>query len=185
MKDKIITFLFKITTGNKKVRILLTPIGGGAFIVFSLLFLLISLVMDNVLRLPRLLLTPFNLIISVPILILGLLLILWSSLLFAKAKGTPVPFSPPIKLVNTGPYAHIRNPIVLGYILMFFGVGFLLGSISLVIIITPLFFLLLILEIKLIEEPELEKRLGKEYLDYKKRVPMFIPWLSAKTKKFE
>lgn len=183
MKENIILFLYKITTGNKKVRLLLTPVGGGAFIVFSLLFILFSFVMDNILNLPRLLPIPFNLLISVPILILGLLLILWSSLLFAKAKGTPVPFFPPIKLVDTGPYAYIRNPIVLGYILMFLGFGILLGSISLVLIITPFFILLLILEIKLIEEPELEKRLGKEYLDYRKRVPMFIPRLNIKTQK--
>ena len=34
------------------------------------------------------------------------------------------------------------------------------------------------IELKIIEEPELEKRLGKEYLEYKKRTPMFIPHLS-------
>ena len=63
---------------------------------------------------------------------------------------------------------------------MFFGIGLLLGSISLVLIMTPLFFLFLILEIKLIEEPELEKRLGKGYLEYKERVPRFIPRLKMK-----
>lgn len=175
MKDRIITFLYKITTGNKKVRILLTPVGGGAFIAFSFVLILVSFVMDEALSLPKLLPRPLNLLISAPVLISGLFLILWSFILFAKAKGTPVPFSPPIKLVDTGPYDHVRNPIVLGYILMFFGIGFLLGSISLTIIITPFYFFLLILEIKLIEEPELEKRLGKEYSDYKKRVPMFVP----------
>ncbi|MHA2244237.1 MAG: methyltransferase family protein [Candidatus Hodarchaeales archaeon] len=183
MRNKIITFLYKITTGNKKVRILLTPVGGGAFIVFSLLLILISLLMDDVLNLPKLFPTSFNLLISAPVLISGLFLILWSSMLFAKAKGTPVPFSPPTKLVHTGPYTYIRNPIVLGYILLFFGIGFLMRSISLVLIITPFYFLFLILEIKLIEEPELEKRLGKESLDYKKRVPMFIPKLKMKIKK--
>ncbi len=180
MKDKIITFLYKITTGNKKVRILLTPVGGGAFILFSAFFILISLMMDDLLSLSRLLPMPLNLLISIPILIVGLFLILWSSFLFAKSKGTPVPFSPPTQLVDTGPYAYIRNPIVSGYILIFFGFGFLLGSISLVLIVTPLYFLLLILEIKLIEEPELEIRLGKYYLEYKERVPMFIPRLKTK-----
>ncbi|MFX1284634.1 MAG: methyltransferase family protein [Promethearchaeota archaeon] len=183
MQDKIITILNKTATGSKKERILLTPIGGGAFIIFSLSLILISLVIDEVLCFPRLLLKPNNLLISIPIITLGLFLIVWSSLLFAKAKGTPVPLSPPKKLVNTGPYTYIRNPIVVGYILIFWGIGFLLESISLIIFITPIFFLLLILEIKLIEEPELEKRLGKEYLDYKKRVPMFIPRLKRKIKK--
>ncbi|MFX0124168.1 MAG: methyltransferase family protein [Candidatus Hodarchaeota archaeon] len=183
MRDKIIVFLSKLATGNRKVRILLTPLGGGAFIVFSICFLLISLMVDDLLRIPRFIFLPYNLLISIPILTLGLLLILWSSLLFAKAKGTPVPFSPPTQLVTTGPFASIRNPIVLGYILLFLGIGLLLGSISLVLITTPFYFLLLVLEIKLIEEPELEKRLGKEYIEYKERVPMFIPRLRMKVKK--
>jgi len=40
-----------------------------------------------------------------------------------------------------------------------------------------------VLELKAIEEPELEKRLGKKYLEYKKKMPMFIPWLKMRTKK--
>jgi protein-S-isoprenylcysteine O-methyltransferase Ste14 len=30
-------------------------------------------------------------------------------------------------------------------------------------------------ELKHIEEPELVKRLGKEYVEYRKRTPMFVP----------
>jgi protein-S-isoprenylcysteine O-methyltransferase Ste14 len=37
-------------------------------------------------------------------------------------------------------------------------------------------------ELKAIEEPELEKRLGKDYVEYKKRVPMFFPWMKVRTK---
>jgi protein-S-isoprenylcysteine O-methyltransferase Ste14 len=180
MKDRIITSLYKITTGNKIIRILLTPIGGGAFILVSALFILLSLIIDDIFSFPKLVPSPYNLILSLPLLTTGLALILWSSFLFAKSKGTPVPFSPPIQLVSTGPYFYIRNPIVSGYIMIFFGIGFFLGSVSLVLIVTPIYFFLLILEIKLIEEPELEKRLGKDYLDYKKRVPMLIPRLKPK-----
>ncbi len=32
-------------------------------------------------------------------------------------------------------------------------------------------------ELKKVEEPELEKRLGKDYREYKKQVPMFFPRL--------
>ncbi len=38
------------------------------------------------------------------------------------------------------------------------------------------------LELKYIEEPELEKRLGQPYVAYKKRVPMFLPRLKAAKK---
>jgi protein-S-isoprenylcysteine O-methyltransferase Ste14 len=40
---------------------------------------------------------------------------------------------------------------------------------------TPLFIVLNVLELKYIEEPELEQRLGKPYVAYKNRVPMFLP----------
>jgi protein-S-isoprenylcysteine O-methyltransferase Ste14 len=63
-----------------------------------------------------------------------------------------------------------------------FGLGILFRSISLVFIFTPLVVFLTVVGLRAIEEPELEKRLGKEYLEYKKRVPMFIPRLKVKTK---
>jgi len=102
---------------------------------------------------------------------------LWSILHFIKVKGTPVPFNPPPKLVITGPYAYVRNPMLSGMFILLFGFGILFNSISLVFIFTPIFILLNFLELKAIEEPELEKRLGKDYSKYKKRVPMFFPKL--------
>jgi len=44
----------------------------------------------------------------------------------------------------------------------------------------PFFILFNFLELKTIEEPELENRLGKDYSKYKKRVPMFFPKLKKK-----
>ena len=118
-----------------------------------------------------------------PILAIGLFLTLWSILHFIKVKGTPVPFNPPPKLVTTGPYAFARNPMLTGVFILLFGFGILFRSISLVFIFTPLFILFNVLELRAIEEPELEKRLGKDYFEYKKRVPMFIPRLKLKTRK--
>jgi len=65
--------------------------------------------------------------------------------------------------------------MVAGWIIMMFGVGVLLNSISLIFIFTPLFLLLNILYLKAIEEKEMEKKFGQEYLKYKESVPMFIP----------
>jgi protein-S-isoprenylcysteine O-methyltransferase Ste14 len=108
---------------------------------------------------------------------------IWSILHFIRVKGTPVPFNPPPKLVTTGPYAHVRNPMLTGVFVLLFGLGVLLRSISLVSIFTPLFILLNVWELKAVEERELERRLGKDYVEYKKRVPMFIPRLKVRTKK--
>ena len=56
-----------------------------------------------------------------------------------------------------------------------FGLGILLGSLSIVFVFTPLFVVLNVLYIKAIEEKEMEKKFGTEYLEYKRKVPMFIP----------
>jgi len=93
---------------------------------------------------------------------------------FLKARGTPVPLSPPPKLVKTGPYKYVRNPMLTGIFIQLFGFGIILNSLSLIIIFTPLFIIVNVWELKRIEEPELKKRFGKEYLDYKKQVPMFL-----------
>jgi len=182
-REKQIEILYKAATSSRKVRLLLTPVGPTIFFSFVALFIFISLQLDKFLRFPKLFSPPFNLIISVPFFVGGLFLWGWSVLHFIKAKGTPVPFNPPPKVVSTGPYAYVRNPMLSGIFIFLFGLGILLRSISLVFIFTPLFVLFNLWEIKAVEEPELEKRLGKEYLEYKKKVPRFFPWLKVRTKK--
>lgn len=172
-----IEFFYKVATGSRRIRTLLTPVGLIIFISLIVLFIVVSLQVDKFFGLPKLLPASLNIIISVPILAKGLFLMLWSNLNFIKAKGTGVPFNPPPKLVISGPYTYVRNPMITGVCILLFGLGILFRSISLVFVFTPLFILLMVLELIAIEEPELEKRLGKEYVDYKKRVPMFFPRL--------
>ncbi len=64
-----------------------------------------------------------------------------------------------------------------GVFLFLFGLGFAVNSVSLVLFFVPLFVLANVWELKAIEEPELLKRLGDEYADYRRRTPMFIPGL--------
>ena len=175
LRTKWIDFLYKVATGSKKVRNLLTPIGAIFFVSFITLFVLLALQLDKLLKLPQLLSKPFNIILSIPILFLGLSLMGWSILHFLKVKGTPVPFNPPPKLVATGPYAYARNPMLSGAFILQFGLGILIGSFSFTFIFTPLFIALNVWELKAIEEPELAKRLGEAYLEYKNKTPMFIP----------
>ena len=161
--------------GSKKIRNFLTPIGIIFFFSLIGLLIIISLWAEKLLHFPKLISYPLNTITSFFILVIGLFLMLWSILHFIKVKGTPVPFNPPPKLVTAGPYSYIRNPMLSGVFILMFGFGILFRSISLVFIFTPLFILFNFLELKSIEEPELEKRLGKDYLEYKKSVPMFFP----------
>jgi protein-S-isoprenylcysteine O-methyltransferase Ste14 len=175
LKSIWIDFVYKSATGSKKVRTILTPVGAIIFGLFTAFFIIVAIQIDDLLNLPEVQLTPSNLFISIPFIILGLILTGWSVGYFLKVKGTPVPLNPPPKLVNTGPYAHARNPMLTGIFLFLFGIGFYIESFSLIFIFTPLFIVVNAMELKNIEEPELQKRLGQEYVDYKKQTPMFIP----------
>lgn len=58
-----------------------------------------------------------------------------------------------------------------------FGIGLIRNSISLAFIFTPLLVISSVIELRAVEEPELEKRLGRDYIEYKKMTPMFLPRL--------
>ena len=62
-----------------------------------------------------------------------------------------------------------------GVFILLFGIGFAVNSLSLVCVFTPLYVLANVWELKKIEEPELEKRFGDEYVEYRRRTPMFLP----------
>ena len=183
LRERWIDILSKAATSSRRMRTLLTPVGAGFFFLLLVFLVVVSLEVDTWLGLPQLLPASLHIIVSLPLLALGLFCMSWSILHFLKVKGTPVPFNPPPKLVTTGPYAFVRNPMLSGVFLLFFGLGLLLRSISLVFIFTPLFILLNVLELKSVEEPELESRLGKAYREYKERVPMFFPKLTRGKKR--
>ncbi len=176
VKNQWIHLIYVAATGSRRVRLLLTPIVGLSYALFASLFVIASFLFDKFFGFSNFLSTPFDIIFSAPLLIIGLFLMFWSIFHFVKVKGTPVPFNPPPKLVNSGPYTYIRNPMLSGIFFFLFGVGLVYGSISLVFVFTPLFILINVIELKIIEEPELEMRLGQEYQDYKKSTPMFFPY---------
>ena len=172
-----IDLLHRAATGTKKTRTLLTPIGVAIFGVFTALFLIAALWVDGLLKLPSLLPDAARLPIATPVIVVGIAITAWSGYHFLKVKGTPVPFNPPQQVVSTGPYRYARNPMLTGVFLFLFGLGFAFDSFSLVLFFTPLFILINVWELKQIEEPELVKRFGDVYLEYRQRTPMFFPRL--------
>ena len=82
------------------------------------------------------------------------------------------------KIVAKGIYSRVRHPQYLGGLLAHVGISFLLSA-WYSLLSTPLMTLLVYLISKK-EEEELIKEFGKEYEDYKKRVPMFLPKLDAR-----
>ncbi|MRR16977.1 MAG: isoprenylcysteine carboxylmethyltransferase family protein [Deltaproteobacteria bacterium] len=180
IKEKGIILICTVATGSRKIRMILTPVVGLSYFLFSTVLVIVSLWIDHWFHLPPLPGAPVNIWLSVLFAGTGLTLALWCLYNFLKAKGTPVPFNPPPVLMTTGPYAYIRNPMLSGVFLLLFGLGFLFQSVTLLFVFTPLFILINVLELKAIEEPELAMRLGPAYLVYKERTPMFFPGLKGK-----
>lgn len=171
----IVEFIYRAATGARHLRLVSMPIFAAFFLTLVLLTIFLALKADEAFHLPRLLASPWNVLLSLPLLSVGAFLWIWSVVHFAKAKGTPVPVSPPPKLVDTGPYAYTRNPMLSGVFLVLFGIGFMVGSLALLFVFAPIFVVCSVLEFKFIEEPELEKRLGDAYREYKRKTPMLIP----------
>ena len=175
LKTVWIDTLYKVATGSRNVRRFFTPIGAIIYGLLILGFVVIALYIDKLIDLTNIFPKPVNIILSSPIFLLAIFLIGWSVQNFIIVKGTPVPFNPPPQLVTTGPYAYTRNPMLTGVFSLLFGFGVFFGSLSLLFVFTPLFICINFWELKSIEEPELEKRLGVDYIKYRKRTPMFFP----------
>ena len=175
LTDSWAEFIYQVATTRNKLKIVATPLGLIFWFGLGVLLVFTSLWLDKFLPVQLLLPIPVKIFLSVLLLVIGATLCLWTIYSFVRAKGSPVPLNPPQRLVTTGLYSRVRNPMVAGWIIMMFGVGVLLDSLSLIFIFTPLFLLLNILYLKTIEEKEMEKKFGQEYLKYRESVPMFIP----------
>ena len=180
LADKCAELIYRIATTRNRLKVIMTPVGIIFWLGFGVFLVFASVWMDDILPLQLSFLPPSNIFLSLLPIIIGAILVLGTIYSFIKASGSPVPVNPPKKLITTGLNSQIRNPMLLGWIIMLFGVGILLNSISLIFIFTPLFICLNVLYLKTIEEKEMEKKFGKAYLKYKKSVPMFLPKLGAK-----
>jgi len=154
---------------------ILTPVGFIFFAGSVAAVVLGGLALDRLIQFPRLLPRKAGSILGVVLIISGFLLCAVCVIQFLKAGGTPVPFNPPKELIITGLYLRARNPMLTGLFACLLGIGFLLQSLSILLITTPLYIVAHVIELKRVEEPELERRFGASYTEYRRNVPMFIP----------
>lgn len=88
---------------------------------------------------------------------------------FSRA-GTPVPGNRPVRaVVTTGIHAWSRNPIYVGMILLYVGIGVAVRS-TWIIALAPVILAVLRYAVIAREETYLEQRFGAAYLTYKNRV---------------
>jgi protein-S-isoprenylcysteine O-methyltransferase Ste14 len=84
--------------------------------------------------------------------------------------GTPAPIDPPKKLVVTGLYRWIRNPMYQGVLLILLGECVLFPDRGL-LVYTASFALVFHVFVVFYEEPILRSRFGVSYSDYCRKVP--------------
>jgi protein-S-isoprenylcysteine O-methyltransferase Ste14 len=89
-------------------------------------------------------------------------------------RGTPAPVAAPERLVVSGLYRYVRNPMYLAVLSVGFGQALLFGSRTLVwyAAVVGLAFHLFVL---FYEEPTLRRRFGDEYDRYRAAVPRWWP----------
>lgn len=112
--------------------------------------------------------------------IIGASIILWCYWQFVfYGKGTPAHFKLPKRFVIRGLYRFVRNPMMIGIDLIWFGEVIIYQSFTLLIwliighIAIHHFFLAV-----LVEEPMLKSKFGETYVEYCKNVPRWIPRLT-------
>jgi protein-S-isoprenylcysteine O-methyltransferase Ste14 len=167
---EIIRHLFGYIIGGTLFGYLI-PFGIYKLSVFSNHFIRIGILENFIIRL-----------LSGLLFLIGLFFAFWSNIyLFGIGGGGPtdafgVAVSPRTKhLVVEGPYRYSRNPMVFGAFSCYFALAVFFNSIISVAVVI-LFFCIMIIILKFSEEKRLLRDFGEQYVQYKQKVSMIIPW---------
>jgi len=114
---------------------------------------------------------------GVALIVVGVPLLLDSFARFAlQGRGTPAPVLPTERLVVTGLYRYVRNPMYVGVMTVVLGQGLVIGSLPVLgygALLGPTFQLFVLAY----EEPKLRRSFGAEYDRYCRNVSRWIPRL--------
>jgi protein-S-isoprenylcysteine O-methyltransferase Ste14 len=91
-----------------------------------------------------------------------------------QGRGTPALFDAPRRLVARGPYRYARNPMYVGGATLLLGYGLLQRSPS-ILVFVPAWWLLIHVLVVLYEEQTLRGKFGRDYDEYCRRTPRWIP----------
>ena len=156
-----------------------------ALIWFMLLLISISgsIILDKLLSFPNL--AWYSIIIGILIIFLGMRLLKFSGRAL-KELGISTEekrFGETDTLVTTGKYTCLRHPHHTGIALFVISIGFLLRSISFLVVFVPIFLTMIIYFVKRVEEREAIEKFGDAYREYMKEVHALVPSLKCFKKK--
>lgn len=133
-------------------------------------FLILMLIFENA--------NPPSLIIGFVFALLGELIRLWG-VSWAGSETRTTGTVGGVFLIISGPFAYVRNPLYVGNILMYLGIGIMSFALFPYLQIAALFFFsfqyyVIVKE----EESYLKKTYGKDYEEYSRNVSRFLPRLT-------
>jgi protein-S-isoprenylcysteine O-methyltransferase Ste14 len=111
--------------------------------------------------------------VGITFIALGFALAIRSVQMFRRAGTNVVPGEPATALVTAGPYRFTRNPIYIGFVLVYFGLSIVLTSMWVLLLLFPVLVMLHRGVVKR-EEAYLERQFGDAYRAYKARVPRWL-----------
>jgi protein-S-isoprenylcysteine O-methyltransferase Ste14 len=117
---------------------------------------------------------------SIPLMVVGGSVMVSCIFDFAwRGLGTPAPFDAPRRLVVSGLYRWVRNPMYLGMGLFMVGEAMLVPSIMrAMLMLVTILWAVVTLFIVLYEEPTLRRLFGAEYENYCRHVHRWLPRLT-------
>jgi len=107
------------------------------------------------------------------LILVGILLIIFAKYEFHKSKQPSMPGKPTTKIVKSGIFKYSRNPLYLGIVIAFAGVGVMFDMVWFILLDIPLgmvFNKVLIVP----EERYLSENFGEEYLLYMRNVRRWL-----------
>jgi protein-S-isoprenylcysteine O-methyltransferase Ste14 len=120
-----------------------------------------------------------RLIIGIPLATLGMIFRIYPLIYFKKMNTRP-DLVTPSKLVTSGPYRIVRHPQYVAGIIFVIGWFVIWGGIYSLYIV-PLLILCIVFQAIIEERYILEKEFGDAYIEYKKKVGMFLPKIWKKS----
>ena len=92
---------------------------------------------------------------------------------FRMAGTSVVPGEAATALIVEGPYRFTRNPIYIGFLLIYFGLAIVLTSLWVLLLLIPI---AIVLQRGVVEREEayLERQFGEPYRKYRARVPRWL-----------
>lgn len=113
--------------------------------------------------------------LGLPVFLLGVAIALWAAVSdVILGRGTPAVYDPPRRLMSSGPYAWVRNPMYIGAATALLGAAIVYRSRALFLIMVA-YATIAHLFVVAYEEPQLERRFGDDYARYRARVRRWLP----------